>query len=264
MSIPKRVFLKFRSITCVLTIIFAYLSNVTTLRLNDPFQSRNCKPKSPPDFDSVDIYPQLNFTASWTTWGKEKHFWTSKDFDFEERYENENPENSTVKPSQVQVFVLPYSHNDPGWLQTFEGYFYSKTKQIINNAVIKLSSYENMTFAWSEISFLSKWWDEASTAQKDLLKKHVKERRLEILTGGWVMSDESCSSFLGLLHQLVEGHQWIKQHLSVTPNAAWSIDPFGHGSTMPYILKAAGIDIMVIQVKLSVFKVHEILENVQP
>jgi Glycosyl hydrolases family 38 N-terminal domain len=47
--------------------------------------------------------------------------------------------------------------------------------------------------------------------------------------------------------QLIEGNQWVKQTLNVTPTSSWSIDPFGYGSTMPYILASSGFDGTIIQ-----------------
>ncbi|KAL9694342.1 hypothetical protein quinque_013627 [Culex quinquefasciatus] len=42
-------------------------------------------------------------------------------------------------------------------------------------------------------------------------------------------------------------HQWVKTNLNVTPKSGWSIDPFGHGSTVPYLLAASGFEGTIIQ-----------------
>lgn len=54
---------------------------------------------------------------------------------------------------------MPHSHNDPGWLNTYDQYFNRYTLYILNNMVTNLEKYPNMTFIWPEMSFFSKWWD---------------------------------------------------------------------------------------------------------
>lgn len=90
----------------------------------------------------------------------------------------------------------------------------------------------------------------ANSTQKRQLRRLLSEGRFEILTGGWVMPDEASPSIFALTHQLVEGHNWLRRNLNYKPVAAWAIDPFGHGSVMPYLLKSAGLEGMMIQVIL--------------
>ncbi|PBC30128.1 Alpha-mannosidase [Apis cerana cerana] len=42
-------------------------------------------------------------------------------------------------------------------------------------------------------------------------------------------------------------HQWLKTNLDIIPESGWSVDPFGHGGTIPYFLKASGASGTVIQ-----------------
>lgn len=147
----------------------------------------------------------------------------------------------------LNVIVLPHSHNDPGWLQTVEEYFVYQTKDILNNMVNKLNIYPNMTFVWSETVLLSMWWNELEDDVKAQVRRLVRRGQLEIVLGGWVMPDEASTHYISVIDQLLEGHQWVLEHLRVKPTNSWSIDPFGHSGTMPYLWKKAGLQNMVIQ-----------------
>ncbi|XP_045510429.1 alpha-mannosidase 2 [Colias croceus] len=190
------------------------------------------------EIDTVSIFPTFDFQPNWL---RTKEFW---DRTFEERYEK--IKNDSRRP-RLKVFVVPHSHNDPGWLNTFEQYFETKTKNILNNIVTKLNQYPNMTFIWTEISFLNAWWERSHPVKQKAFKKLVKEGRVEITTGGWVMPDEACTHIYSLIDQFIEGHVWVKANLGVTPKVGWSIDPFGHGATVPYLLDKSGLEGAIIQ-----------------
>ncbi|KAI5636971.1 alpha mannosidase middle domain-containing protein [Phthorimaea operculella] len=194
--------------------------------------------QSTADVDTVSVYPTFEFQPSWM---RTKEFW---DKTFEERYELNR--NDPQRP-KLKVIVVPHSHNDPGWLKTFEQYFELKSKNIINNMVQKLQQYPNMTFIWTEMSFLSAWWERSHPVKQKALKKLIKEGRLEITGGGWVMPDEACTHVYSIIDQFIEGHQWLKNNLDVSPKTGWSIDPFGHGPTVPYLLDKSGFDGAIIQ-----------------
>uniref|UniRef100_A0A7N6AMP9 Alpha-mannosidase n=1 Tax=Anabas testudineus TaxID=64144 RepID=A0A7N6AMP9_ANATE len=147
----------------------------------------------------------------------------------------------------LQVFVVPHSHNDPGWVKTFDKYFTDQTQHILNNMVVKLAEDPRRKFIWSEISFFSKWWETADVHKQEAMRKLILGGQLEIVTGGWVMTDEANAHYFAMIDQLIEGHQWLERNLGITPRSGWAVDPFGHSATMPYLLRRANLTSMLIQ-----------------
>lgn len=74
---------------------------------------------------------------------------------------------------KLKVFVVPHSHNDPGWLKTFDEYYEQLTKSILTNMLHQLSDNDDMTFIWAEISYFAKWYEQLSSAQKSAVKRYV-------------------------------------------------------------------------------------------
>ncbi|XP_054270570.1 alpha-mannosidase 2 [Macrosteles quadrilineatus] len=183
------------------------------------------------DVDTVEQFQKFDFQPYWM---KSREYWDSN---FEDRYKSRKSEWAKIP---LKVILVPHSHNDPGWLKTYESYYHFQTRNILNHMANKLTLLKNMTFIWSEVSFLARWWESAHPTKKQMVQKLLQEGRLEITTGGWVMTDEATSHVYAMVDQLIEGHQWVRNNLGITPSSGWSIDPFGHGSTVPYLLKASG------------------------
>ncbi|KAL4141746.1 hypothetical protein QTP88_004323 [Uroleucon formosanum] len=171
-------------------------------------------------------------------WMKSKEFWNNS---FDERYKKLHEDVINKKRLPLKIIVVPHSHNDPGWLRTFEGYYHLQTSKVLNYMVEKMTVLKNMTFVWSEISFLALWWESAHPTKKKVVQRLLAEGRLEITTGGWVMTDEATTHIYAMLDQLIEGHQWVKNNLGVNIKTGWSVDPFGHGPTVPYLLKKSEV-----------------------
>ncbi|EGD74845.1 hypothetical protein PTSG_07075 [Salpingoeca rosetta] len=147
----------------------------------------------------------------------------------------------------LNVFIIPHSHNDPGWIMTLDEYYRKQTSQILTLMTQTLSQEPTVKFVWAEISYLSMWWKDQSSNVRETFKRMVHSGQIEIVTGGWVMPDEANSHYFALVDQLIEGHKWVEENLGVRPESGWSIDPFGHSPTMAYILKRADFKGMLIQ-----------------
>ena len=153
------------------------------------------------------------------------------------------------KDNKLNVIVIPHSHNDPGWLMTFEEYFEQRTRNILNTIVNALSQKESRKFVWAETSYLSLWWKQANDDMKSKMRRLIANRQLEIVTGGWVMNDEANTHYYSMIEQMIEGHEWLRANIdkNIVPTNGWSIDPFGYSPTMAYLLKQIGFENMLIQ-----------------
>uniref|UniRef100_A0A1I7SE47 Alpha-mannosidase n=1 Tax=Bursaphelenchus xylophilus TaxID=6326 RepID=A0A1I7SE47_BURXY len=146
----------------------------------------------------------------------------------------------------LNVFLVFHSHTDPGWLRTFNEYYDEKVERILDLAVDFLTQHQDAKFIWSEISFLSEWWDRANETSKEAMVELVQNGQLELTGGTWVMNDEAITHFAASIDNIIEGHTFVNQNFKVLPTTSWSVDPFGHGSTMPYLLGRAGVDNLVV------------------
>lgn len=135
------------------------------MAIEAPFQSDNqnsqCKfrtdiePK--PDIQMLDVYDTIPFeNADGGPW---KQGWRVT-YDAHE-WNNHH---------KLKVFVVPHSHNDPGWIKTFDEYYQQLTKSILSNMLSQMIENPDMTFIWAEISYFSKWYESLSTDEKDDVK----------------------------------------------------------------------------------------------
>ena len=149
----------------------------------------------------------------------------------------------------LEIFVVPHSHCDPGWIKTFDQYFQTQTKEIISTVVDALKADPRRKFIWAEISYLEWWWREQTAEKRQDLQMLLDNGQFEIVTGSWVMPDEANSQLYALEIQMQEGHDWIRENLGAQhiPSYAWSIDPFGYSPTMAYLLAKHNFTGMVIQ-----------------
>lgn len=112
-----------------------------------PLQERETTITTAEEYANFEFQPQ---------WMKMKEYW---DEEMERRHARQQQD---ANRPPLKVVIVPHSHNDPGWLKTFVNYFQADSRQILNNVITHMAKeYTDMTFIWTEISFLQMWWDQA-------------------------------------------------------------------------------------------------------
>ena len=152
-----------------------------------------------------------------------------------------------LKEKKLEVIVVPHSHDDPGWLKTFEGYYQSQTKEILNGMLKYLQEFEDMKFIYAEMSFFELWWSNLGDSDRRKVKEFLDKGQLEIVTGAWVMTDEANSHYYSTVVEMFEGHEFLLNQLNYKPTSHWSIDPFGLSPIITYIAKAGNLTHAAVQ-----------------
>ena len=137
---------------------------------------------------------------------------------------------------ELLVHVVCHTHDDPGWLKTFQGYYNDAVKNILDNMVVSLSAKKERKFSYVEMSFFKKWYDKQSDQIKQKVKEFISEGRLEIINGGWVLHDEAATYYKHLINNMRIGLKFLKEEFNYIPRIGWFIDPFGHSSANSHIL----------------------------
>lgn len=154
-----------------------------------------------------------------------------------------------VSGEMLNVYVVPHSHNDVGWLRTTQEYFDGCVRHILERVVQILYDQPDKKFIWVEIKFFEMWWK--VTKKQDLFKTILRRKQIEFVDGGWCMNDEATPTYSGIMHQMTVGHQWLEHHLNVTPaKVGWQLDPFGYSSSVASIFQKMGFtDHVIVRVR---------------
>ncbi|VDL77341.1 unnamed protein product [Nippostrongylus brasiliensis] len=150
-----------------------------------------------------------------------------------------------VPHEELEIIVVPFSHADPGWLKTFDSYS-NDTNRILSSAHEFLMANKDVTFLWAETIFLERWWLKQNDSVKRDMRNLVKEKRLDLVTGSWVMSDEATVYYPTSVDNIVEGFHFIHNEFGMKPSLFATLDPFGLSNSMAYLYTQAGVHREVI------------------
>lgn len=147
---------------------------------------------------------------------------------------------SKAEDAKDTIQVVGHAHMDMNWLWT-----YSETMQMCNDnlrqTVAFMKEFPDYTMVQSQAAVFN-FVEKVDPPLFELVKKYVKEGRLEPVGGMWTEGDENLSSGEAIVRSFLLGQRYFKSRFGRMAKVGWLPDNFGHTSQMPQILKLAGCD----------------------
>lgn len=148
------------------------------------------------------------------------------------------------------MHLIPHSHDDVGWLKTYEQYYYGLNNRIqwagiqytIDSVVRSLFFDSSKKFIQVEIAYFKLWWDEQNDEVRNKTKYLVKRGQLEFINGGWCMNDEATAYYEDIIDQMTLGHKFLIDNFQIRPTIGWQIDPFGHTAAQAVLSHLMGFN----------------------
>jgi alpha-mannosidase len=145
---------------------------------------------------------------------------------------------SGIKKDTIQV--VGHAHMDMNWLWT-----YSETMQMSNDnlrqVVAFMKEFPDFTMLQSQAAVYN-FVEMVDPPLFELVKKYVREGRLELGGGMWTEGDTNMSSGEALSRTFLLGQRFFQSRFGQMAKIGWLPDNFGHTAQFPQILKLAGCD----------------------
>jgi hypothetical protein len=139
------------------------------------------------------------------------------------------------------VFVLPFSHWDTDWHDTYANYSQRSDGNIL--AAIQMAKQDpQYRYAFEQVLFVQHFWDAHPEARADLTAL-VRSRQLTFAWAGITQPETSLVAPDVQLRNLQQGQDWIAATFGAAyvPHTAWQSDAFGNSAAFPRFLSQAGI-----------------------
>lgn len=173
--------------------------------------------------------------------------------------------------NKINIHLVPHSHDDVGWLETVDQYYYHCKKififlilnmasylsfcqlyhiftidveSVIGSVVLALKQDPARRFIQVETAYFRMWWrDQDEETRQDVINL-INEGRLEIVNGAWSMNDEAGTNYQSTIDQFTLGLRYVQDNLGkcAQSKAGWQIDTFGHSREQASLYSQFGFD----------------------
>jgi alpha-mannosidase len=161
-------------------------------------------------------------------------------------YNDLNRENdgsiSTVtgrKGLEPVIYLVPHTHYDAIWIFNKEDYFRINIESILKQAVDLMKVNPEYKFTIEQTYLL----EEVEANYRSLftdITKLIKEKRMEIAGGQYLMSDVMLPHGETLIREISKGKRYVKEKFDEDIVVGWGADEFGFNAQWPQILLGCG------------------------
>ncbi len=146
-----------------------------------------------------------------------------------------------ISHARRTVFLIPFSHWDTDWHETFEVYS-KRADQNILAAIQVAKEHSRFRYTLEQVLFAQHFWETHPESRADL-KALVKNRQITFAWAGITQPETSLAAPGVHWHNLILGKEWIAQTFGpeFVPTNAWQSDAFGNSAAPPLFLVQAGI-----------------------
>nr|KAI8764839.1 lysosomal alpha-mannosidase-like [Biomphalaria glabrata] len=164
-----------------------------------------------------------------------------------------------VKEGYLNVHIVPHSHTDVGWLKTVDQYYTGEipadigqelgcVRCTLESTIRELEKNKDRRFVFIEMKYFSRYWNEIKDSERELIRTLIRERRLELVGGGWVMSDAGVTMYNDIIDQHTLGFDFIADTFGpcAQTRTGWHVDQFGHSREHASIFAQMGFDSLFV------------------
>lgn len=113
------------------------------------------------------------------------------------------------------MHIQPHSHDDLGWLKTFDQYLRganntiqaASVQSIYDSVIAALQADGSRTFHAVEMGFLMRYLEARPPAQTVAVRALLDAGQLTLTNAGWSMADEACPTYIEMADSLSLGQR---------------------------------------------------------
>ncbi len=136
------------------------------------------------------------------------------------------------------IYLVPHTHYDVAWAFSKEEYL--KINEGILQRVMELMKTSEFRFCLEQ-TFLLEAIEERNPELWSELKEMIKQGRIEVVDGQYLMPDTMLPSGETLVREILFGKRYCREKFGVEVPVAWAADSFGMNAQLPPDLQESRI-----------------------